>query len=159
MAGFSVCFVQNRFLTDRESCYAVSRMVAWLKLLGGQESEALRCSFCEKTQAAAGKLFSAPSDYPRAYICDECVTVCASILDKMPQLGVPEVGVLKAETDESHALLNHPLTPQLRAAIERWIREESLGANAAEAFAQVRAAGSGPSPVGAIRWMRPGTEK
>ena len=63
-------------------------MVAWLKLLGGQESEALRCSFCEKTQAAAGKLFSAPSDYPRAYICDECVTVCASILDKMPQLGV-----------------------------------------------------------------------
>jgi hypothetical protein len=126
-------------------------MVAWLKLLGGQESEALRCSFCHKTQAAAGKLFSAPNDYPRAYICDECVTVWASILDKMPKLAVPEVGVLTAETDESHALLNHPLTPQLLAAIERWIREESLGADAAEAFAQVRAA--------AIRWMRPVAEK
>ena len=117
----------------------------------GQESEALRCSFCHKTQDAAEKLFSAPSDYPRAYICDECVTVCASIIDEMPKVGVPEVGVLKAESDESDGLLNHPLTPQLLAAIKRWIREESLGAGAAEAFAQVRAT--------AIRWMRPGAEK
>ena len=27
------------------------------------------------------KLISSPSDYPRAYICDECVAVCNSILD------------------------------------------------------------------------------
>src|SRR5438270_421963 len=40
----------------------------------------LRCSFCHKSQDAVAKLISSPSDYPRAYICDECVAVCNSIL-------------------------------------------------------------------------------
>ena len=43
--------------------------------------EALRCSFCHKSQDVVGKLISSPSDYPRAYICDECIAVCNSILD------------------------------------------------------------------------------
>ncbi len=43
--------------------------------------ESLRCSFCHKTQEAVAKLISSPSDYPRAYICDECVAVCNSILE------------------------------------------------------------------------------
>src|SRR4051812_9057560 len=43
--------------------------------------EALRCSFYHKSQDAVAKLISSPSDYPRAYICDECVAVCNSILD------------------------------------------------------------------------------
>ena len=44
--------------------------------------ETLRCSFCHKTQDGVGKLISSPSDYPRAYICDECVAVCNSILEE-----------------------------------------------------------------------------
>ncbi|OFV98014.1 MAG: ATP-dependent protease ATP-binding subunit ClpX [Acidobacteria bacterium RIFCSPLOWO2_02_FULL_61_28] len=44
--------------------------------------EALRCSFCHKTQDAVGKMISSPNDYPRAYICDECVSVCNSILEE-----------------------------------------------------------------------------
>jgi ATP-dependent Clp protease ATP-binding subunit ClpX len=54
--------------------------------------EALRCSFCHKSQDVVGKLISSPSDYPRAYICDECIAVCNSILedDKVEQpTGVP----------------------------------------------------------------------
>src|SRR5690348_1126317 len=43
--------------------------------------ENLRCSFCHKSQDAVAKLISSPSDYPRAYICDECVAVCNSILE------------------------------------------------------------------------------
>ncbi len=43
--------------------------------------ESLRCSFCHKAQDAVAKLISSPSDYPRAYICDECVAVCNSILE------------------------------------------------------------------------------
>ncbi|MGH9518784.1 MAG: ClpX C4-type zinc finger protein, partial [Terriglobales bacterium] len=43
--------------------------------------EALRCSFCHKSQDAVAKLISSPSEYPRAYICDECVAVCNSILE------------------------------------------------------------------------------
>src|SRR5205823_8461476 len=43
--------------------------------------EALKCSFCHKSQDAVAKLISSPNDYPRAYICDECVAVCNSILE------------------------------------------------------------------------------
>ncbi|HTA68285.1 MAG TPA: ATP-dependent Clp protease ATP-binding subunit ClpX [Bryobacteraceae bacterium] len=43
--------------------------------------DALRCSFCHKSQDVVGKLISSPNDYPRAYICDECIAVCNSILE------------------------------------------------------------------------------
>ena len=51
-----------------------------MKTRSGSE-EVLRCSFCHKSQDAVAKLISSPSDYPRAYICDECVAVCNSILE------------------------------------------------------------------------------
>jgi ATP-dependent Clp protease ATP-binding subunit ClpX len=50
-----------------------------VKRAGSDDS--LRCSFCHKSQDVVGKLISSPSDYPRAYICDECIAVCNSILD------------------------------------------------------------------------------
>ncbi len=51
-----------------------------MKSRSGTE-DVLRCSFCHKSQDAVAKLISSPSDYPRAYICDECVAVCNSILE------------------------------------------------------------------------------
>ena len=54
--------------------------------------DALRCSFCHKSQDVVGKLISSPSDYPRAYICDECIAVCNSILEddkSEPPAGAP----------------------------------------------------------------------
>ncbi|HTR25087.1 MAG TPA: ATP-dependent Clp protease ATP-binding subunit ClpX [Terriglobales bacterium] len=63
-----------------------------MKTRSGSE-EMLRCSFCHKSQDAVAKLISSPSDYPRAYICDECVAVCNSILEDdrtaTPQSAVP----------------------------------------------------------------------
>ena len=50
-----------------------------MKLTG--PDDVLRCSFCHKSQDVVGKLISSPSDYPRAYICDECIMVCNSILE------------------------------------------------------------------------------
>jgi ATP-dependent Clp protease ATP-binding subunit ClpX len=50
-----------------------------LKRAGSDDS--LRCSFCHKSQDVVGKLISSPSDYPRAYICDECIAVCNSIIE------------------------------------------------------------------------------
>jgi ATP-dependent Clp protease ATP-binding subunit ClpX len=61
-----------------------------LKRSGSDET--LRCSFCHKSQDAVGKLISSPSDYPRAYICDECIAVCNSILEDdrgEPAQGLP----------------------------------------------------------------------
>ena len=43
--------------------------------------DTLRCSFCHKSQEVVGKLISTPGDYPKSYICDECVAVCNSILE------------------------------------------------------------------------------
>ena len=81
-----------------------------------------RCSFCQKGEKTVAKLISSPSDYPRAYICDECIGVCAAILadDRAEPEEVPLV-------NSPHALLTHPLLPNLMEALERWIREESSG--------------------------------
>ena len=46
-----------------------------------QSDSELRCSFCHKAEDVVGKLISSPSDYPSAYICDECIAVCNSILE------------------------------------------------------------------------------
>jgi ATP-dependent Clp protease ATP-binding subunit ClpX len=51
--------------------------------------EALHCSFCRKHQDAVGKLISSPGDFPRAYICDECVAVCNSILEEKRSEDLP----------------------------------------------------------------------
>jgi ATP-dependent Clp protease ATP-binding subunit ClpX len=51
-----------------------------VKRMGTEET--LKCSFCHKAQDSVNKLISSPSDYPRAYICDECVAVCNSILEE-----------------------------------------------------------------------------
>ena len=39
----------------------------------------MRCSFCNKTQAQVKKLIAGPNG---AYICDECVDVCAEIIEE-----------------------------------------------------------------------------
>src|SRR3978361_1950040 len=70
--------------------------------------ESLRCSFCHKSQDTVAKLISSPSDYPRAYICDECVAVCNSILeddkgDQQPGAApaqLPKPAEVKAFLDE-----------------------------------------------------------
>lgn len=97
----------------------------------------LCCSFCRKSQDSVSKLISSPSDYPRAYICDECIAVCASILaddrDRLPGVsGTPVNG------EEKHALLAHQMTPSLLSAIEHWIRHESLGVDASHELGRVR---------------------
>jgi ATP-dependent Clp protease ATP-binding subunit ClpX len=52
--------------------------------------EPLRCSFCHKSQESVRRLISSPDERPRAYICDECVAVCNSILEEeAPERPVP----------------------------------------------------------------------
>ena len=45
----------------------------------GRNDERLRCSFCGKTQDQVRKLIAGPNG---AYICDECVDVCAEIIEE-----------------------------------------------------------------------------
>ena len=98
------------------------------------DDDSLRCSFCQKSQNKVGKLISTPGDYPRAYICDECIGVCSSILaDDRAEVPPP---------DSPHHLVTHPLVSNLIEAIEIWIREESLGNDGLLALRDVRAIAS-----------------
>lgn len=65
-----------------------------------QSDDHRRCSFCHKNQEVVGKLISSPSDYPRAYICDECIAVCNSILeDDKPIPALPKPAHASAPPD------------------------------------------------------------
>ena len=96
-------------------------------------TETLQCSFCRKSQDVVGKLISSPPDYPRAYICNECV-----------QKYTPEEqrsllsGPVALPKRPSHCLMCHPNAQQLLAAIERWaLAERERGDSDAE-IAEVR---------------------
>ena len=47
--------------------------------MAGRNDDQVRCSFCKKTQAQVKKLIAGPNG---AYICDECVDVCAEIIEE-----------------------------------------------------------------------------
>jgi ATP-dependent Clp protease ATP-binding subunit ClpX len=64
--------------------------------------EKTSCSFCGRTEEEVEKLISGPS----VYICDNCVRLCTSILDKKPtatpQAPPPELKVLKPQEIKNH---------------------------------------------------------
>ena len=47
--------------------------------MAGRNEDKIRCSFCGKTQSQVRKLIAGPNG---TYICDECVDICAEILEE-----------------------------------------------------------------------------
>ena len=47
--------------------------------MAGRNDDKFRCSFCGKTQDQVRKLIAGPNG---AYICDECVDICADIIEE-----------------------------------------------------------------------------
>ena len=47
--------------------------------MAGKNDDQVRCSFCNKTQNQVRKLIAGPNG---AYICDECVDICAEIIEE-----------------------------------------------------------------------------
>jgi hypothetical protein len=104
-------------------------------------SESLSCSFWHKSQDVVAKLISSPGDYPRAYICDECIAICATIIEADRKSA--DTGNVSSDSssdcyEEAHPLLKHPLASLFLASVEQWIKVESLGGGAAEEFAEMR---------------------
>jgi hypothetical protein len=99
----------------------------------------MRCSFCGKSRKSVGKLISSPgSDGPRAYICDECIAVCAAILEDDRTDAENHPAENGREGAPPHPLLGHPRASDLIVAVERWVREESLGSDGLDALAEGR---------------------
>ena len=67
-------------------------------MAGKFTDDTIRCSFCNKTQAQVRKLIAGPNG---AYICDECVDVCAEIIEEEFEYedpkGYEEINLLKPE--------------------------------------------------------------
>jgi hypothetical protein len=94
--------------------------------------EALRCSFCHKSQDVVGKLISSPSDYPRAYICDECIEVCASIIedDRHPA---------EEASPARHRFQDFPQAAEFFTAVEDWMTCEPDSSDAGACLEKMRA--------------------
>ncbi len=114
-----------------------------------QKPAPVRCSFCHKSKSRVGKLITNP-DYPRVYICEGCIRVCASILDddaaadgrqaEARPPAPPEPPLDHAKAAELIAMLTHPTAVELVASVERWITREASGGEAAAELDQVRTA-------------------
>jgi hypothetical protein len=92
-------------------------------------SQDLRCSFCHKPQAQAGKLISSPGDAPHVYICNECIDVCHAILEDDRDESAPAPGVRVTLED------------RMLDAVAKWIEKESLGLDASAEIANMRQIG------------------
>jgi ATP-dependent protease Clp ATPase subunit len=85
----------------------------------------LRCSFWHKSQKDVGKLISSPDDYPRSYICDECIAVCNQILED-------------EKDPKRDPIVGNPLLSEFLGATEQWIAAESKGHDVTEQLSQMR---------------------
>ena len=67
------------------------------------EDEVPRCSFCGKSQDHVDTLISNPSD-GRVFICNECVTVCNSVLEehRKARSATPVEARLRASVLDEH---------------------------------------------------------
>jgi ATP-dependent Clp protease ATP-binding subunit ClpX len=77
--------------------------------------EILRCSFCQKSQDSVGKLISSPGDHPRAYICDECIAICNTILEEDQAERVPTVEAKLPRPAEVKRFLDEYVIGQAKA--------------------------------------------
>src|SRR5208337_4907527 len=66
------------------------------------------CSFCGKTHGEVRKLIAGPG----VYICDNCITVCKSILDKELGLGTSRKGGLR---------LNVPKPAEIKRQLDSYV--------------------------------------
>ncbi len=66
--------------------------------MAGRLDERIRCSFCGKTDGQVRKLIAGPNG---AYICDECVDICAEIIEEELE---EEEDILQPETEEINLL-------------------------------------------------------
>lgn len=55
--------------------------------MAGKNSDQIRCSFCNKTQDQVRKLIAGPEG---VYICDECIEICADIVEEEEEEEIAE---------------------------------------------------------------------
>ena len=77
--------------------------------MAGKNPEKIRCSFCNKSEDQVRKLIAGPGG---VYICDECVDICAEIIDE-------EMEDFTEEADESGINLLKP--KEIKAFLDEYV--------------------------------------
>lgn len=85
----------------------------WRVTMAGRNDDKFRCSFCGKTQDQARKLIAGPNG---AYICDECVEICAEIIEE--EFDDEEVG---KETEDATESINLLKPIELKAFLDDYV--------------------------------------
>lgn len=80
--------------------------------MAGRNEERYRCSFCGKSQEQVRKLIAGPNG---AYICDECVDICAEIIEE--ELEADEVANEAEEAEQINLL--KPI--ELKAFLDEYV--------------------------------------
>src|ERR1700684_487663 len=87
------------------------------------------CSFCGKSHAEVKKLIAGPG----VYICDNCITLCKSVLDKelsaenkktLPKFSVPKPNAIKRHLDR-HCVGQHHAKKPLAVAVHNHFKRLS----------------------------------
>ena len=78
------------------------------------KKDVVRCSFCGKPQDAVHRLISGPNG---AFICDECVDICAEIIEE--ELGAGVSG--EPEEDDQAASINLLKPEELKAFLDEYV--------------------------------------
>ncbi|MCI8561876.1 MAG: AAA domain-containing protein, partial [Dorea sp.] len=86
--------------------------------MAGKYEERIRCSFCGKPDTQVRKMIAGPSG---AYICDECVDICAEIIeeeleiDEEPEEAGSELDIHLIKPEEMKAFLDEYVIGQEEA--------------------------------------------
>jgi ATP-dependent Clp protease ATP-binding subunit ClpX len=84
------------------------------------KADLARCTFCHKSEDVVERLVRSPRDAD-VRICDECLSVCNSIL--ADEVDPPEP--LTQPDELRHLRLCDPRIPELLDTLERWVVAES----------------------------------
>src|SRR5712692_38121 len=93
------------------------------------KTSARACSFCHKSEDVITQLFAAPEDYsPRAFICNECITVCArAVTQETPSMQPVIVSPSESQVNRFLLLVRH------------WLDQDSKGADTSAILGEIKA--------------------
>ena len=123
-----------------------------------------RCSFCGKTQDQVRKLIAGPNG---AYICDECVDICAEIIDEelendeaAGEVAEPEEQINLLKPEELKAFLDDYVIGQdqakkvLSVAVYNHYKRIMAGADLGEELPKSNILMLGPTGSGKTLWAQ-----
>lgn len=82
-----------------------------------EDTRGIKCSFCGKTQDKVRKLIAGPG----VYICDECISVCSSILEEDFGIHHPAMPAKEHEDTPTAEPIELPTPKELKGTLDQYV--------------------------------------